>query len=204
MMATAGPYIPASMVPLSEPEKGRAADRAHRLTTRQKDCLRLVAKGYTSKEIGRQLGISYSTVDNHLLAAAQLLEVPGRAEAARKLAVHEQAIGQEQLPSPLYAGEKHAPPSDAPVDGHTETVGQELPRQPMPLAETPSPADEISQVADTRWESRLGRLLPPIGGRENVLSGSQRIYALARISLFSTLMFVACVIVIRTCFEALR
>jgi FixJ family two-component response regulator len=45
--------------------------RFDRLTLRQKDCLRLVAQGYTSKEIGRELGISYSTVDNHLLAATQ-------------------------------------------------------------------------------------------------------------------------------------
>ncbi|WP_227698807.1 helix-turn-helix domain-containing protein [Sphingomonas hengshuiensis] len=196
--------MPACVAPLGKPEKGKAASRVHRLTTRQKDCLRLVAKGYTSKEIGRQLGISYSTVDNHLLAAVQLLEVPGRAEAARKLADHEQAIRQEQLPSRPDASERHAPPPAGTVDGHSEMVGQELPRQPLPVAQTPSPADERSQVAGAPSESRPGRLLPPIGGRENVLSGSRRIYAIARISLFSTLMFVACVIVIRTCFDALR
>jgi DNA-binding CsgD family transcriptional regulator len=58
----------------------------HRLTDRQKDCLRLVAHGYTSKEIGRQLDLSPSTVDNHILAATQALGALSRAEAARMLA----------------------------------------------------------------------------------------------------------------------
>lgn len=49
--------------------------------------------GFTSKQIGRKLGISYSTVDNHVLAATQLLGVPDRREAARLLAT----LGQ-QLP----------------------------------------------------------------------------------------------------------
>jgi DNA-binding CsgD family transcriptional regulator len=56
-----------------------------RLTARQKDCLRLVGQGFTSKEIGRQLGISYATVDNHIRASLDSLQVTGRAEAARLL-----------------------------------------------------------------------------------------------------------------------
>lgn len=145
--------------------------RIVRLTQRQKDCLRLVAVGYTSKEIGRQLGIAYSTVDNHLLTAVQILEVPGRAEAARQFLYHEQLLGQE------------------------------LPRQPEGLAASLGPLDDRLQAIEVPRKGSA--LLPPIGGRENDLSSSQRVFAIARIALFSTLVFVACVIVIRMCFQAL-
>lgn len=57
-----------------------------RLTERQKDCLRLVAQGYTSKEIGRALELSPSTVDNHILTAVQSMSANSRGEAARSLA----------------------------------------------------------------------------------------------------------------------
>ena len=57
-----------------------------RLTERQKDCLRLVAQGYTSKEIGRTLDLSPSTVDNHILTAVQSMSANSRAQAARSLA----------------------------------------------------------------------------------------------------------------------
>lgn len=59
-----------------------------RLTDRQKECLRLVGDGYTSKEIGRQLEISYTTVDNHIRSAMEVLDVDSRAEAARMLRSH--------------------------------------------------------------------------------------------------------------------
>jgi DNA-binding CsgD family transcriptional regulator len=40
-----------------------------RLTARQADCIALVARGLSSKEIARELGISPSTVDNHIAIA---------------------------------------------------------------------------------------------------------------------------------------
>ena len=60
-----------------------------RLTERQKDCLRLVAQGYTSKEIGRALDLSPSTIDNHILTAVQSMNANSRSEAARTLAGRE-------------------------------------------------------------------------------------------------------------------
>lgn len=59
------------------------AEIIDRLTERQRACLELVAMGFTSKEIARKLGISHSTVDNHILAATQLLGVADRREAGR-------------------------------------------------------------------------------------------------------------------------
>lgn len=63
-----------------------------RLTERQRACLELVAVGFTSKQIARKLGISNSTVDNHVLAATQLLGVADRREAARLVMAHRQEL----------------------------------------------------------------------------------------------------------------
>jgi DNA-binding CsgD family transcriptional regulator len=52
------------------------------LSRRQHQCLRLVGKGLTSKEIARQLGLSPSTVDNHVRLAMDKLNVANRMEAA--------------------------------------------------------------------------------------------------------------------------
>ncbi|KKC25969.1 helix-turn-helix domain-containing protein [Sphingomonas sp. SRS2] len=60
-----------------------------KLTARQRDCLRLVLHHMQSKEIGRQLGISPMTVDNHFRSAIQTLGVANRLEAARLLEAYE-------------------------------------------------------------------------------------------------------------------
>ena len=60
-----------------------------RLTDRQKDCLRLVGQGFTSKEIGPRLGITHVTVDNYIRKALELLQVENRMVAARLLVAHE-------------------------------------------------------------------------------------------------------------------
>lgn len=82
----------------------RSVDPAiKRLTERQKDCLRLVAHGYTSKEIGRKIGISPATVDNHVRAALDTLQVESRAEAARILTAAEADQPLTSQPQPLAA-----------------------------------------------------------------------------------------------------
>lgn len=55
----------------------------NKLSERQKQCLELVARGHTSKEIGRMLSLSPSTVDNHLSIALERLGVDSRVAAAR-------------------------------------------------------------------------------------------------------------------------
>jgi DNA-binding CsgD family transcriptional regulator len=54
-----------------------------RLSDRQKQCLGLVGEGYSSKEIGRKLSLSPSTVDNHVSAALHVLGIDDRRLAAR-------------------------------------------------------------------------------------------------------------------------
>jgi DNA-binding CsgD family transcriptional regulator len=57
---------------------------AARLTPREKECLRLVAAGRPSKDIGRRLGISQHTVDGYLDEARRKLGATDRFEAARR------------------------------------------------------------------------------------------------------------------------
>jgi DNA-binding CsgD family transcriptional regulator len=70
-----------------------------RLTTRQRDCLRLVLHHKQSKEIGRELGISPMTVDNHFRSAIQTLGVSNRVEAARLLESYERLEPSQRLTS---------------------------------------------------------------------------------------------------------
>lgn len=89
-------------------------DAIDRLTERQKDCLRLVGRGYTSKEIGRQLSISPATVDNHIRSALEVLQAPGRAEAARLLLANEHGQPLTSQPPSL------ADPAGLPATQHIE------------------------------------------------------------------------------------
>lgn len=54
-----------------------------KLSPRQRACLRGVAKYQSYKEIGRDLGISDSTVEKHLRLAREKLGVESTSEAAR-------------------------------------------------------------------------------------------------------------------------
>lgn len=65
------------------------AERIHELTQRERECLRLVRRDRTSKQIAIALGISPHTVDARLKKAITMLEVSSRYEAAQLLAEHE-------------------------------------------------------------------------------------------------------------------
>jgi len=77
-----------------------------KLTARQRDCLRLVLQHKQSKEIGRELGISPMTVDNHFRSAIQTLGVSNRLEAALMLASYE-AGGGDAEPSQRLTSQPH-------------------------------------------------------------------------------------------------
>jgi DNA-binding CsgD family transcriptional regulator len=86
------------------------------LTEKQKACLRLVSENYSSKEIGRRLGITHHTVDQRLRTATNNLGVDSRFEAARLLAAfekHEQPMSEAYVYQP-----PHVPMTD-------ENVSQE-------------------------------------------------------------------------------
>lgn len=62
--------------------------RISRLKPGQLDCLRLVDRHMSSKEIAAELGVSPHTVDQRLRVALQILGVERRKEAARVVAEH--------------------------------------------------------------------------------------------------------------------
>lgn len=64
------------------PKKTSAAARS--LTPRQKQILRLVAQGYTNREIGEQLGISVRTVEVHRFNLMHGLKVKNVAQLLRQ------------------------------------------------------------------------------------------------------------------------
>jgi DNA-binding NarL/FixJ family response regulator len=53
------------------------------LTPRERDVLRLVAAGYTYKEVGVRLSISGRTVETHAAAVLRKLQLPNRRELSR-------------------------------------------------------------------------------------------------------------------------
>lgn len=145
-----------------------------RLTERQKQCLVLFGQGRTAKEIGRALGISDSTVNNHLHSAAQLLGANGGKEAAR-------------LYEKLCVGEPR----------------QKLPSESPQLAAAAIEPDQEPSTRPSGW-GRLRSLLPPIGGSENALTPSETVSAIARISFFGALAFIACVMIVKMAFQVLN
>lgn len=92
------------------------------LTARERDCLRLVARGMSSKEIALALGLSPLTVDGYLKEAVRTLGVSSRREAARALASYEQASPRAEETPPQKLG---AEPRDL-----AETVHSEVPLPP--------------------------------------------------------------------------
>lgn len=66
----------------AEPKR-RSPDEADRLSTREREVLRMVASGYTSAEIGSRLMISAMTVNTHIKNIYRKLQVRTRAQAVR-------------------------------------------------------------------------------------------------------------------------
>ncbi len=85
-----------SIVTQTQPLEGDSAvsastpqNDAQSLTTRQKEILRLVAQGYTNREIGERLNISVRTVEVHRFNLMRRLRVRNVAQLLRQaLALH--------------------------------------------------------------------------------------------------------------------
>jgi DNA-binding CsgD family transcriptional regulator len=148
-----------------------------RLTERQLACLELVSMGFTSKQIARKLGISHSTVDNHVLAATQLLGVTDRREAARLI----MALRQ-QLP-------RQAPELPQPQNSFIV---------PEPEA---SPQQGPAQHSPTGLVSGL-KLLPPVGGTKNEQSLGNKTVQILSLAFLSTLGVLAMALLISGVFKA--
>jgi DNA-binding CsgD family transcriptional regulator len=86
------------------------------LSEGQKNCLRLVGSGMSSKEIARTTGLTPLTVDTYIKAALAKTGAANRRDAARALAVWELSQ-QSGLPSPRLAA------AAAPADDRSHTGG---------------------------------------------------------------------------------
>ncbi len=53
------------------------------LSPREREVLRLIARGYTYKEVGRDLGISAKTVETHVSSVLRKLQLSTRHELTR-------------------------------------------------------------------------------------------------------------------------
>jgi DNA-binding CsgD family transcriptional regulator len=148
-----------------------AENRLDRLTDRQKDCLSFVAKGYTSKEIGRLLGLSPSTVDNHVLASMHVLDAPSRAVAARMFSAHDD---RQKIPS-------QSPALANAVNSATM----------HPVAE----ASSWSRLGKLAFE------LPPIGGQRNDLDWTERTFRILQVAVLSLGIFLSLALLIAGAFS---
>ena len=67
------------------PSVAPAADRPEldQLTPREREVLRLIARGYAYKEVARDLGISVKTVETHVSSVLRKLQLSSRHQLAR-------------------------------------------------------------------------------------------------------------------------
>jgi DNA-binding CsgD family transcriptional regulator len=141
-----------------------------RLSERQKQCLELVADGYTSKQIARQLNLSPSTVDNHLNAALERLGVDSRALAARIF---------------IKGNQNHIidPQSFGSMDG------------PLRDDSLPPAVREVKADNDDGLVASLFSI-PPMGGRDNRLTQRRRYYHVVQIMILALMAFSAVTVTI--------
>ncbi|MET8234047.1 response regulator transcription factor [Micromonospora sp. NPDC005298] len=78
-----GEYRRLAAGPVAEPGDGTAEPGAPRLTDRETEVLRLVAKGMSYKQIAQRLGLSHRTVQNHVQNTLGKLQLHNRVELTR-------------------------------------------------------------------------------------------------------------------------
>lgn len=114
-----------------------ASDREPRLTRREEQCLRLVADGFLSDEIARELKLSTHTVNRYVEEAMRKLGQAGRgrrAVARDFVRAHPSAAPEQLVPEPvgLEAGPSDAvEPSrpDGGNDGEADRGAEQAPRR---------------------------------------------------------------------------
>ncbi|MET3723459.1 helix-turn-helix domain-containing protein [Sphingomonas trueperi] len=126
------------------------------LTKRQVECLGWVYRGYETKEIARELGLSPETVDMHIKNATQRLGVPSRKVAARL--IH----GGTNIPQSLV------PPSPGISAGSTTSDAEA--------------SAALGGAAPPDLVEVLGLPFPTEGAPINHLTSSQRLFWVAAIA----------------------
>jgi len=148
------------------------------LSDSQKACLRLVAQGMSSKEIAIELSLSPSTVDTYLKLAIARLGASNRRDAARKYMENgpSQNFGSQSpgLAEPLLAA---------------ENGGQPVQFDPVPR-----------EGQSLGWRAFLP---PPVGGKQNDRSTSQRFWDACKVVFWGIIIFLALVLVMSQALKTL-
>lgn len=88
LVFSGGIYLPPNLLEenfAADGQNGQAEDKpTGKLTPRQRDVLALVARGYSNKEIARELVLAEGTVKLHVTALLKVLQVSNRTQAVVK------------------------------------------------------------------------------------------------------------------------
>ena len=161
------------------------ADRVARLTDGQLDCLRLVDRHLSSKEIAAELGISPHTVDQRVRQSLAILGVERRAQAARIVAQYSGPYQRLIHQSPYIPAERQSVQPGAAVSHqirHADRAGG---------------AGEPGFLTEQRPSSFWPSLQPPFATRSNPrneMSVGQRLFWIVAIAIgaaFSAGMYLA-------------
>jgi DNA-binding CsgD family transcriptional regulator len=112
-----------------------------RLTKGQKDCLRLVATGISSKEIAIRLKLSPKTVDTYVKQACDRLGTMNRRDAARQFLAEELSEKSRSEPPALVLFEPIEP-----EPAHTGENGQPTKRGIPPVGGSPNDLDWLGKT----------------------------------------------------------
>lgn len=172
-------------------------DRVAKLSDGQRDCLRLVAENWSSKEIARILAISPHTVDQRLKRAATILAVESRFEAARVFASHSRQNGPSL---PVYESLVYQPPGLSQFKKFADIDVPANERDPL----GGSGEDATLHEAQASYFSMFGAQAKPRtllsiladAGYENDLPTSWRLVAILAIMLFGIVGFAVLVNVV--------
>lgn len=154
-------------------------DRLTLLSEREREALRLVHRGYESKEIAPLLRISPDRVNKLVKGAMRKLGVSRRVVAARMLFEFEGAAAAQQVPHPLGAptlGVAPFPPTAS--DG--ATIPSEHDRRRAPGTDTGSESPRHGRTFKKVFEVILS--LWRAGGQRNDLTSRPTIVAIAVIA----------------------
>ena len=166
--------------------------RQDELTDGQKECLRLVAAHYTSKEIARKLGISRFTVDQRLDAARSKLSAANRKEAALIFA----AVGNPALSQPLVYDPNR-------LETLSGTIIHDLSANSVGIKNTENTYAEYLSEENTSFpgNSVLQKLfsvisVPAVGGQRHHLSTREIFLQSVNIAFYSALVIGIVILVI--------
>jgi DNA-binding CsgD family transcriptional regulator len=161
-----------------------AGKKKGELTEAQKQCLRLVEKLYTSKEIARELGISHFTVDQRLDGARRKLNADTRKNAVLIFS----ALEAENISEPLVY--------EAPNIVRTIDNGEV---EPSNIYEKGNSNYTVDVRALPNTSHRLAGTwmsLPPIGGSTHNLTRIDVFGAIIKTAVFATVSVSAAIMVI--------